>query len=80
MFYVYLIQSQPHPRKRYIGFTEDPHQRVTDHNRGCNPSTAPFTPWILRGFVAFDTKERALAFEHYLKSGSGNAFANKRLW
>jgi putative endonuclease len=30
--------------------------------------------------VAFSKEEKALAFEKYLKSGSGRAFAEKRLW
>ncbi len=30
--------------------------------------------------VRFDDDDRAAAFERYLKSGSGHAFANKRLW
>jgi len=28
----------------------------------------------------FADKEKAMAFEKYLKSGSGNAFAKKRFW
>lgn len=66
--------------RRYTGFTENPQQRVVAHNRGCNPSTAPFRPWRLKGCVGFDSKIRALEFERYLKSGSGHAFARKRLW
>jgi putative endonuclease len=80
MFYVYCIQSASWPGRRYIGFTEDLKQRVVDHNRGCNPSTAAGAPWKLKGYVAFDTKTAALAFEHYLKTGSGHAFRRKRLW
>jgi putative endonuclease len=34
----------------------------------------------LETYIAFETKHDALAFEKYLKSGSGQAFANKRLW
>jgi hypothetical protein len=30
--------------------------------------------------VAFSTHLKAAEFERYLKSGSGHAFANKRLW
>jgi putative endonuclease len=31
-------------------------------------------------YVAFSDIEKARAFERYLKSGSGHAFAKKRLW
>ena len=80
MYYVYCIESEAAANRRYIGFTEDLRQRVLDHNRGCNPSTVPFTPWKLRGYLAFDAKIHALAFERYLKTGSGHAFRKKRLW
>ena len=80
MYYVYCIESKGAADRRYIGFTEDLRQRVIDHNRGCNPSTAPFKPWKLRDYLGFDTKDQALAFERYLKTGSGHAFRKKRLW
>jgi len=31
-------------------------------------------------YAAFETEEKARAFEKYLKSGSGAAFAKKRFW
>ncbi len=80
MHYVYLIESKSSAGKRYIGYTEDLRQRVADHTAGKNDSTAPFRPWRLRTYLAFSTKPQALAFERYLKSGSGHAFASKRLW
>ena len=80
MYYVYCLTPVAKSAARYIGFTEDLKQRIRDHNDGCNPSTAPLKPWRLKGYVAFDDKYMALAFERYLKSGSGHAFAKKRLW
>ena len=80
MFYVYCLVSESALDRRYVGFTADLRQRVSDHNRGCTPSTAGHRPWRLKGYVAFDTKPAALAFERYLTTGSGHAFRNKRLW
>ncbi len=80
MHYVYLIESKSSPGKRYVGSTGDLRQRLADHNTGKNVSTAPFRPWQLRTYLAFSSKPQALAFENYLKSGSGHAFAGKRLW
>jgi len=34
-------------------------------------------PWKFANYFAFETAEKARAFEDYLKSGSGHAFANK---
>jgi putative endonuclease len=80
MHYVYLIKSQLRHDCRYVGYTDDLRQRMADHNSGRNPSTALHRPWCLQTYLAFATKLQALAFEHYLKSGSGHAFARKRLW
>ena len=80
MHYVYLLQSQSHPAQRYIGLTADLKARLAKHNAGSVPHTSKFTPWILKTYTAFSTREQAAEFEHYLKSGSGRAFANRRLW
>lgn len=80
MHYVYLIESVAFPGKRYVGYTENLRQRLLDHNAGTNRSTQPFVPWRLSTYCAFSTMTQALDFERYLKSGSGKAFANKRLW
>jgi predicted GIY-YIG superfamily endonuclease len=80
MFYVYLIQSDSDPSQRYTGYTTDLKQRITTHNAGGSKHTAKYKPWTLMGYLAFAEKRKAQEFEHYLKSGSGQAFANKRLW
>ncbi len=80
MFYVYLIRSKEFPGQRYIGFTTDLKKRIATHNAGGSVHTAKFRPWKLIGYHAFAENHRAREFEHYLKTGSGKAFANKRLW
>lgn len=77
MYYVYLIESIANPGKRYTGYTADLRQRLADHNAGKNPTTAPHRPWRLQTYTAFSSKGQALAFETYLKSGSGHAFARR---
>ncbi len=80
MFFVYQLQSIKHPKERYTGFTENLKSRLTAHNQGQSPHTAPHKPWKLVNYFAFSEETTARAFEAYLKSGSGRAFANKRLW
>ncbi len=80
MHYVYLLRSMPCPEQRHIGFTEDLRQRLRTHNEGGSPHTAKYRPWELATYLAFSDKHKALAFDLYPKSGSGHAFANKRLW
>lgn len=79
MHYVYLIQSI-NSDQTYIGYTQDLKTRLETHNNGGSAHTSKHKPWKLRTYLAFNNKEQALAFENYLKSGSGRAFANKRLW
>ncbi|MBR2625560.1 MAG: GIY-YIG nuclease family protein [Lentisphaeria bacterium] len=62
---------------RYTGVTEDLAARLAKHNEGGVPHTAPFKPWKLEVYFAFETKEKAAAFEAYLKTGSGHAFAKR---
>lgn len=80
MFYVYLLRSASRPDQRYTGFTTDVQSCLTTHNGGGSPHTSKYRPWRLIAYFAFEDEGRARAFEHYLKSGSGKAFANKRFW
>lgn|SRR3989338_2534458 len=78
MFYVYIIWSSK-SSNFYFGYTEDLKKRFTDHNDGKVFATKPYTPWNLVFYCAFDNIKLAKDFERYLKSGSGKAFAYKRL-
>ena len=80
MFYVYLLESMSTPGQRYVGFTTNLKQRFDDHNAGKSSHTTKFKPWRLVTYIAFSDRANAENFERYLKSGSGHAFANKRLW
>ncbi len=80
MKYVYLIQSIPYQKEKYIGITSDLKDRLKVHNEGGSPHTSRFKPWKLVAYLAFSSEEDAREFEQYLKSGSGRAFAEKRLW
>jgi predicted GIY-YIG superfamily endonuclease len=80
MYYVYLIRSISYPDQKYVGCTEDLENRIDRHNYGTTPHTAKYKPWGLIAFCAFDTKEKATAFEKFLKSGSGREFAKRRFW
>jgi putative endonuclease len=79
MWYVYIIRSLSHPNQTYTGASADLKQRLNEHNAGKSSHTAKFAPWQLLWYSAFPDKYKALAFEKYLKSHSGRAFAKKRL-
>ena len=77
MHYVYILRSQSVPSQRYIGRTNAPCQRLDEHNAGKSPHTAKFRPWICETLMGFATEQKAVAFERYLKSGSGFSFAKR---
>ena len=79
MHYVYILKSQKHPSRIYIGQTRDLKRRFTEHNQGENKSTKFYSPWKLMTYHAFSDKPKAIRFEKYLKSGSGREFIRKRL-
>lgn len=80
VYYVYLIESLSAQGERYVGMTTDLKRRLREHNHRKSCHTAKFCPWKLITYVAFTDRAKAEDFERYLKSGSGHAFARKRLW
>jgi putative endonuclease len=80
MKYVYLLQSIAFPNQRYVGITNNLERRLSTHNHGNSPHTAKYAPWRLVTSIQFSSNNHAIAFERYLKSGSGRAFAQKHLW
>ena len=80
LYYVYLLRSTTFPDQTYKGFTENFDQRFKDHNNGKSIHTAKYRPWGLVSLHAFTDITKAKAFEAYLKTGSGRAFAKRHLW
>ena len=78
MKYVDILESHD-SEHFYVGITDDVPARLTKHNAGEVSHTSKFRPWRLKTYVGFSDGGRAIAFEKYLKSGSGRAFAKKRL-
>ena len=78
--YVYLLASETFEDQRYVGVTSNLKQRLAQHNARKSSHTSKYSPWKLVTYVAFLDGRKADAFERYLKSGSGHAFARKRLW
>ena len=78
MTYVYLIESIHDRDQHYTGVTHDLRKRLKDHNEGKSPHTSKFKPWNLVVYLGFADEQTALAFEKYLKTGSGKAFLKKR--
>ena len=76
-YYVYILVDTTTESHHYTGVTEDLHARLVKHNSGEVPHTSKFKPWRIQTAIAFDSKEKATAFEKYLKTGSGREFAKR---
>jgi len=79
IFYAYLLRSEQNPKRFYYGFSSDLKKRLKVHNQGGNVSTKTGVPWTLAWYGGFESESAAIAFERYLKTASGKAFARKRL-
>jgi len=76
---VYALKSIAFPEQYYFGITENVIERLNSHNTGQSPHTSKFRPWKLVLSIHFEDEGKARSFEKYLKTGSGKAFARKRL-
>lgn len=72
---VYILKSDAEPNRYYTGRTSNVPDRLAAHNGGFSPHTADGRPWRVVVSIEFANEQRAVDFEHYLKSGSGRAFA-----
>ena len=77
MTYVYILRSVEYPERYYIGIAGDLRSRLKKHNAGEVSHTSKYAPWTIKTYIAFSDDTQAFAFEKYLKSHSGRAFAKK---
>jgi predicted GIY-YIG superfamily endonuclease len=77
--FVYVLKNSSVPPRYYTGVTANVAIRHAAHNEGCSRHTAKYRPWSIDVVIEFPDERRALAFERYLKSGSGVAFAKRHL-
>jgi predicted GIY-YIG superfamily endonuclease len=75
--FVYILRSESRPEEPYIGRTRDVAKRLWWHNHGPDGYTKKHRPWALLVSIEFSDERTAIAFERYLKSGSGRAFAQR---
>ena len=76
---VYILKNLEHRPRYYIGVTANLRERLHAHNEGRCPHTSRHRPWAVDVAIKFADERRALAFEKYLKSGSGYSFALRHL-
>ena len=74
-FTVYILFSQQF-NKHYTGFTSNIQERLKSHNELGKDWTAKYRPWKLIYTKEFETKQGALLYEKWLKTGVGRDFVN----
>ena len=77
MSYVYFLKLSN--EDIYVGFTRSLKKRLESHRNGEVDSTKNLLPFTLKSYIYLETPEEAARLERYFKSGSGKAFAMKRL-
>ena len=77
MQFVYLLRCAD--GTIYVGCTSNIEERLKQYYNKEVRWTKDRLPVTLVTYIAFNDKYKAFEFERYLKSGSGRAFAKKRL-
>jgi predicted GIY-YIG superfamily endonuclease len=77
MHYVYLIESVYNRSQHYVGQTGNLKARIDEHNSGKSVHSERYRPWHLVCYLGFAEERKAIAFECYLKSGSGKTFLRR---
>lgn len=70
IYYVYAIISSIDGRI-YVGMSDDPERRLTEHNSVRAKSTKAFKPWKLFFSRKTNNRKEARELEKYYKSGTG---------
>lgn len=78
MYYTYILYNYVTGRY-YIGYSPDLKNRLKKHLSGKVKPTKSNLNYELVWYCAFKTRDQAISFEKYLKTGSGIAFMKKRL-
>ncbi len=79
MYYTYILRNLI-TNRYYIGYTVNLKNRLKKHFSGKVLSTKSNLHYSLEWYCAFQTRDQALEFEKYLKTGSGIAFMKKRFF
>jgi predicted GIY-YIG superfamily endonuclease len=78
MWIVYILKCCDNTY--YVGCTGDLQDRMNRHKGGQVKYTSTRLPFEIAHQSVFTDKYKAFEYEKYLKSGSGRAFAKKRLY
>ncbi len=73
MYKAYALYSQKF-NKHYYGYSANFEARLLSHNELGKDWTSRYRPWIVIHIKEFATKQEAMLYEKWMKSGAGRAF------
>ena len=76
MFFVYILKSVPTGRF-YIGYSDSPKRRLSEHNSGKVKSTRPYRPWMKVYQESLSTEILAVQREKELKSKKSRPYLER---
>jgi len=78
MFYIYILYSDSADRY-YIGHTNDPDRRLTEHNTSEELKfTSKYRPWtMLLAFEVSESRGEAIKVERFIKRQKSRTFIKK---
>ncbi|MCX6763715.1 MAG: GIY-YIG nuclease family protein [Candidatus Moranbacteria bacterium] len=76
-FYTYILRSLKNGNI-YIGSTENVQNRLQRHNKGKVKSTKGYKPWQLMEFIEFNSRNEAVRYERFLKTGQQKEIIRKK--
>ncbi|MBI4547455.1 MAG: GIY-YIG nuclease family protein [Ignavibacteriae bacterium] len=79
MFYGYILRSKK-TRRFYAGHTEDPPNRLLEHNTGQARSTRHGIPWKLVHVEEFATRAEAMHWERTVKARGMERYLQDNGW
>ncbi len=70
MYFVYAIKSLI-KQYVYVGLTNNPQRRISQHRQGKEQTTKPYRPFEIKLIETYNNRAEARKREKYLKSGVG---------
>jgi putative endonuclease len=67
-------------QKTYVGITENPTRRLSQHNNGSHFYTKRYIPWIIVHIEQYNNRLEARDREKYLKSAAGRKWLKKNIF
>ncbi|MFN8253845.1 MAG: GIY-YIG nuclease family protein [Ferruginibacter sp.] len=78
MHFVYVIVSI-NRKYIYVGLTNNPERRISEHQNGWNKTTKPYAPFYVLLTEPYSDRLTARKREVYLKSGAGKEYLKSLL-